>query len=321
MKIRQYRDEDAEVWDAFCRSAWQSTFLHTRRFLSYHQTRFCDRSLLIEDKNRLIGVFPAAEDVLEPTRIVSHPGITYGGLLHKGGLQGLRMIEALDTIAGFYAKEGYKTILYKAVPSIYHSVPSQDDLYALFRLGARRIRCDLSCTIDLSYRRALNSRRKRSLNKAKKAGVEVVNDIHLITRFWPVLAETLRKRHSAIPVHTVEEINTLAERFPDHIQCLCAMLENSIVAGVVLFNSVMTSHAQYIAASETGMRVSALDLVFDYAILQAMNHGKRWFDFGTSNEQEGRYLNDSLYRFKSEFGGGGVVHEFYEWELGGIGCH
>jgi hypothetical protein len=36
---------------------------------------------------------------------------------------------------------------------------------------------------------------------------------------------------------------------------------------------------------------------------------------GISTEQQGTVLNDGLYRFKSEFGGGGVVHEFFEIDL------
>ena len=43
--------------------------------------------------------------------------------------------------------------------------------------------------------------------------------------------------------------------------------------------------------------------------------GLQDFDFGISTEAEGMILNEGLYRFKSEFGGGGVVHEFYEMRL------
>jgi hypothetical protein len=43
--------------------------------------------------------------------------------------------------------------------------------------------------------------------------------------------------------------------------------------------------------------------------------GARYFDFGVSNEQEGRILNEGLYRFKTSFGAGGVAQEFYKVEL------
>jgi lipid II:glycine glycyltransferase (peptidoglycan interpeptide bridge formation enzyme) len=62
-------------------------------------------------------------------------------------------------------------------------------------------------------------------------------------------------------------------------------------------------------------KVSALDAVFDGAIIDANRAGVRYFDFGTSNEDEGAVLNEGLYRFKAEFGGGGVAHEFFELDL------
>ena len=39
------------------------------------------------------------------------------------------------------------------------------------------------------------------------------------------------------------------------------------------------------------------------------------FKSWVSNEQEGKILNERLHRFKTSFGAGGVVHEFYEVEL------
>ena len=56
--------------------------------LAYHGERFQDFSLVIEDGNRrVVGVFPAAIDPEMEARIVSHPGITYGGIVHDGALR------------------------------------------------------------------------------------------------------------------------------------------------------------------------------------------------------------------------------------------
>ena len=88
-----------------------------------------------------------------------------------------------------------------------------------------------------------------------------------------------------------------------------------MVAGTVLLKSETTVHTQYIAASEDGFRRSALDALFDQAISTASSGPWRWFDFGTSNEQGGQVLNDGLYTFKTEFGGGGTVYETFELDL------
>lgn len=316
IEIVAYAQAHENGWDEFCAGAVNATILHTRRFLSYHGDRFKDRSVMILDAGNLAGLLPAAESPWDPCTVVSHPGTTYGGIVHQGRLRGMRMIEALSAIAQYYAGDGYQRLQYKPVPHIYTCLPAQDDLYALFRLDANRVRCDLSSTLDLANRAPVSERRKRGLKKAQKGGVVLSSDPALLADLWAVIAQNLARKHDAKPVHSLPDLTLLRERFPQNIVTRCALLEGKVEAGVVFFNSPNAWHAQYIAASEAAYDVSALDAVFDLAIMEAQQSGARYFDFGTSNEQAGMVLNDGLYRFKSEFGGGGVVHEYYELMLG-----
>jgi hypothetical protein len=293
----------------------QATLLHTRLFLSYHGDRFIDRSLVIEDDGKCVGLFPVALAPDNATWVMSHPGVTYGGVLHQGNLRGERMVRAMAEICRYYRSQGHTKLTYKAVPSFYHRAPAQDDLYALFRLGAVRSRCDLSCTIDLQHRLPVSDRRRRSQKRATKAGVEIVEGRQHLSALWLVLTENLASKHGVAPVHSLEEIALLADRFPHHIRCVCAHLSGQTVAGVLLFITPTAHHAQYIASGDKGYEVSALDLVFEHCVEKAGKEGRRWFDFGMSNENQGRLLNEGLFRFKSEFGGGGAVHEFYELNL------
>lgn len=313
--VRPYSEENSQEWDDFCAKADQSTFLHTRRFLNYHGARFIDRSLLIEENGRLLGLFPAAEHPKQRDHVVSHPGITYGGVLHAGALRGARMIDAIGAIGRYYRGFKYHRLVYKAVPTFYQRRPAQDDLYALFRVGALRTRCDLSSTIDLGNRGALSERRRRSLKKALKAGVTITAEAKCLPALWDVLTENLARKHSVTPVHSLSEIISLMERFPENINCCCGTLDGEILAGVIVFSTPMGDHAQYIASSEKGYEVSALDAVFEHCIANSRQLGKRWFDFGISTEASGTRLNEGLYGFKTEFGAGGFLHEFYEIKL------
>ena len=315
--VHPFRPNDAEAWDDFCAGSLQATLLHTRRFLSYHGERFADQSLIVQEDGKWVGLFPAARSPVAATHVVSHPGITYGGVIHQGGLKGERMVVALAAICRSYAAQACTRLTYKAVPTFYHQAPAQDDLYALFRLGARRTRCDLSSLIDLQHRLPVSERRRRSLKKAIRAKVAIVAGIPHLADLWEVLTDNLARKHDTRPVHSLAEIALLAERFPDHIRCICGTVGGRVVAGTVLFMTPTTYHTQYIAASETGHEVSALDLVFEHCMAAAQQNGKRWFDFGISTEQGGSVLNDGLYRFKSEFGAGGAVHEFFELDLQG----
>lgn len=312
LRLRPYEVSDATDWDAFCSVAHQATFLHMRRFLSYHGNRFQDLSLVLEEDGRWVGLFPAALHPDDPRCAVSHPGITYGGLLHAGALRGGRAIEALSAIRSYFTELGISKLIYKAVPLFYHAVPAQDDVYALFRLGATRVRCDLSCAIDLAQRPPPSERRRRGQRKALRNGVEIHEGPKFLPALWEVVTDNLQRKHQVSPVHTVAEITLLAERFPQDIRCVVALLAGEVIAGTVIFSTTMADHAQYIASSEMGREVGALDVVFDHCITVATNSGKRWFDFGISTVNSGLVLNEGLYRFKSEFGGGGVIYEFFE---------
>lgn len=316
MRISPYSEQDAARWDDFVAGAPMATFLHTRRFLSYHGDRFRDVSALVEDdRHRLAGLFPAAADSTDERRVVSHPGITFGGLLHSGGLRGEAMVEALEALRGYYAGLGFERLRYRAVPHIYQRSPAGDDLYALFRAGAARYRCDLSCAIDLSARARPSTRRRRGLGKALAAGVRVEEGVRHAAQMWGVLEENLMRKYGAKPVHTLEEITLLHSRFPESVRFVAGFLGDEVVAGVVLFDGPRVSHVQYVASGEVGYNLSALDAVLEHCIAGAAARGARYFDFGTSNADGGMRLNAGLYQFKSEFGGGGVAYESYELAL------
>jgi Acetyltransferase (GNAT) domain len=314
--IEQFSDDHAAEWDAFVPLCPMATFLQTRRYISYHGDRFHDLSILLRDeKNALIGISPAAIDPSDTSRVVSHPGITYGGMLHNGGLRGQNMLDAFDSVKAHYRAAGLQVWRYKPVPAIYHAAPSADDLYACFRLGAKRWRCDLSCAVDLDHRLPVSSRRKRGMKNAGAVGVTVSEDNGRTRELWPVLEENLRLKHNLKPVHTIDEIESLQSRFPKNIRTVVAQIGHEVVAGTVLFATARVLHAQYIASSEKGQEASALDAVFEFCLIAAQSEQRRYFNFGVSTEKDGQHLNAGLHQFKYEFGGGGVLHEWYDIDL------
>ncbi len=309
-------EEDILVWDEMIAKCPMATFIQTRRYISYHGDRFQDVSLVIKDNNnQVVGLFPAAIYPSNTLCVVSHPGLTYGGILHTGCLNGENMLFALVAVCVYYASFGMETLKYKSIPNIYHRIPSSDDSYALFRLGATRYRCDLACVIDLDNPIEPSQRRQRGLKKALKNGVQVEFGVEFAKSLWSVLEDNLEKKHGAKPVHTFEEIILLHSLFPENIEFAIALYNSQVVAGVVLFSTPTVLHTQYIASSVTGYKLCALDAVIQCCINKAKSDRKRYFSFGTSNEEEGKYLNMGLYQFKSEFGASGLVHEFYDINL------
>lgn len=316
LMVRSYEPGQAGAWDDLVGRSCNGTFLHTRRFLSYHRDRFTDRSLTLEDRRgRITGVFPAAVSPACPEMIVSHPGLSYGGLVHDGSVRGASMIAALEEIADHYRQLGYRQLRYKAVPAIYHSAPAEDDLYALFRLHAHRYRSDLSAAIDLCHRGKVTQRRVRSRKTAEAAGAVAEDSWDGIEGFWQILEANLARRHDTSPVHSLADMRLLHDLFPDEILLTAARIGDTLAGGAVLFATGPALHMQYTATTEQGRAACVTDLVMERAIDCARRRGYRYFDFGVSTPHEGRCLDEGLYQFKVSFGAGGVVHDHYELDL------
>lgn len=315
MEAVDYETHHAAQWDAFCAQAPTATFLHTRAFLSYHKERFVDRSLIVVADGRWIAVVPLAQDPVDAGCVVSHPGITYGGVLHQGEARGGCMVDVIRLLSEALRARGYTRLRYKAVPHLYHRGFADDDLYALHRCGAMLARRDLSCAIDPAHALSPSARRRRGVRSAHAVGLTIAEGREYLDEFWQVLCQNLADKHQARPVHSLQEMQELAARFPQSIRCVVARHGDQVVAGTVLFVTHRADHAQYIASNPAGRSGGALDLLFSHCIAGVAEG--RYFDFGISTEEDGRVLNEGLYAFKSEFGGAGLVYDHYELPLTG----
>lgn len=308
--IEQYNDSMSGLWDEAVRASRNGTFLHLRGYMDYHRDRFVDSSLVARDDDRIVALLPACR---EGDTLYSHRGLTYGGwLVPSRHFDVTTMLEVWNKATDFLRGIGIANIVYKPVPHIYHSYPCEEDLYALFRAGAQLVESNISATIDLDEPLLFDRGNKRNVNLAIKNGV-VVGESTRWTDYWQVLDSLLMEKYDRHPVHTLEEIDLLRSRFPENIRLFTATQGDEILAGVVMYfcgNEV--AHSQYIASTEKGRDLKALTLLFDHLIKEASQAGFRYFDFGISTEDGGRYLNEGLVRQKCRLGGRGIVYNTYK---------
>jgi hypothetical protein len=98
--------------------------------MDYHGERFVDLSLVVRDlRGRPIALLPASR---HDSVLVSHGGLTYGGFVSGSEMTTRRMLEVFDNGLDHIREEGIDRLVYKCVPHIYHSVPAEEDSYALF---------------------------------------------------------------------------------------------------------------------------------------------------------------------------------------------
>lgn len=311
--VASFTRGDAEDWNAFVAASRNGTFLLDRRYMDYHADRFTDASLVLREGSRIVALLPANRIA---DRLVSHGGLTYGGLVIAPGVGQGRVDRCFAALLAWARTEAITTLRYKTIPTVYHRAPAEEDRYTLFRLGARLARRDPLTVVAPHGAPEASDLRRRTRRRLQARGEVTVAPSGDWAGFWAILEARLAERFAARPTHALDEIRLLAERFPDAISLRAAFVGGVMTAGVVLYETPTAVHAQYIAGSDEGRAVGALDAVFDAVIAEASAAG-RWFDFGISTEDDGRFLNEGLISFKESFGGRTIVHDTYE--LGPIG--
>ncbi|MGP8216192.1 MAG: GNAT family N-acetyltransferase [Bacteroidia bacterium] len=307
MKIIRYNSKFKNEWDEFVEKSRNGTFLFKRSFMDYHADRFHDYSLMVYDDCKLIALLPAN---YHDNKAVSHGGLTYGGLIINADARLRDVTESFYKILEYYSSNSINELLYKQIPYYYHKQHTFEDEYVFFLLNAVLYRRDASFLLELGDGINLQKGKKSNISKAKRMDVVIAqnNDYSL---FWDkVLEPNLMKSHNVKPVHTKEEITLLANSFPGNIKLHTASIKGQIVAGTVLFINHETINVQYISANEKGKNIGALDYLF-VSLLEYYGNYK-YFNFGISNEDEGRYLNQGLALWKEGFGARASSHNFYK---------
>ena len=310
-RIEQYTEAQKGDWDAFIEKARNATFLFKRDYMDYHADRFCDHSLMVYRKGQLYALLPANR---QGNVLHSHQGLTYGGLVMAEKTTASGVMDAFRAIHEHLKAEGICKVVYKPLPCIYHRMPSQEDLYALFRLtNARIIGRNLSSTLCRESKPRFAESRRSGIRKALARHIDIRQSDDYAA-FWEILEGNLLHKYGVKPVHSLEEIRLLAGRFPENIRLYLACQEGKALGGTVLYLAGRVVHTQYISASPEGKAAGALDLLFDTLINREYADAPV-FDFGPSTEDMGRYLNESLIFQKESFGGRGMVYDVYEYDL------
>jgi len=318
--LHRYINQSESRWDQFVLSGNNGTLFHLRKFLNYHpKDRFQDHSILIEKKQNLFSVLPAAELIVDGKRtLVSHPGSTVGSFVVSENLSiadAMSMSEALVT----YVKENnFSGIRITLPPTLYQRRLSNYMDFSFFKQGFTYSKRDVTSILFLEDSLDKNlakfkSSHLRAVRNAQEKGVNVrqSNDFD---SFYHILEQNLKIRHGVSPTHTLAELKNIHALFPDRVNLFAAFVKDVMVAGVV--NFVVNDHvvlAFYISHDEAYQEFRAVNLLF-YSIFDwAIQQGFRIYDFGTFTVNE--EPNMGLGRFKENFGASGIFRDTIELKL------
>ena len=308
--IKKFEKADTVLWNSFVKEAKNATFLFDRGYMDYHADRFKDHSLLLFAEGKLKALFVANENNHE---IVSHEGLSYGGLLLEPEARLEDVLTWFFHIVRYYHQLGFERVIYRCLPFYYATYPAQEDLYALFLLKAALLQRDTSSVCVKAMPLPYQQRRKK--NTKQNLGSFRISESNDPTEFWnDVLIPNLKEKFGAEPVHSLEEIKKLMQLFPNQIQ-LFEVRDQGLLGGTVIYTTPITAHAQYTSATRSGKEMGALDVLFDN-LLNNVFKEKAYFSFGTSNGEPHRGLNRGLVNWKEGFGARTFVIDTYQIETG-----
>ncbi|MDB9828677.1 GNAT family N-acetyltransferase [Flavobacteriaceae bacterium] len=306
-RVEKYTKENHLAWDTFISGAKNATFLFARDFMEYHSDRFTDYSLLVYKDDMLYAVLPAN---IVGDKLYSHKGLTYGSLVLSKSAKLLYTFEAFKALLAFLDAKAISSLELRNIPTFYNTMPSDELSYFLFKANATLIKRDALMVIDTSTKIKFQKNRREGINKAKRNGLTIAVE-HNFEGFWnEILIPNLQKKHGVAPVHSLEEIQLLAAKFPDHIKQVNVYKDNVIVAGTTLFLTKTTIHPQYVSGNSDKNAFGSLDLAYDY-IINHFDSSKRYFDFNISSEQDGAVLNSGLIFWKESCGARTYVADNY----------
>ncbi len=295
------------MWDSFVDKSPYATFLFKRDFMTYHQDRFADASLMVYDQDTLIALVPANK---EGSTFFVHQGLSYGSVILASAPDIKDLIGLLKSIFEFLQQAQFDLFYYKTMPEFYlaNPLPELDYLFCLMQPSETKSQLYSVCELQQPY--GFSRDRKQGIKRGEKYGltIEESGDFDF---FWQVLLEpNLALKHHVKPTHTLEEIKHLKKIFPHNITLFLVKHQHQYVAGTVVFETPTVAHSQYIASDDARSMLGSLDFLHHYLFKIRYAH-KAYFDFGISSENKGTLFNYGLWYWKSGFGCRAFHQYFY----------
>jgi hypothetical protein len=310
-EIVSFTDALRTEWDSIVNKSKQGSFLHKVDYFTYHQDRFDDCSLVVYKKGKPVAIFPANKINND---VYSHSGLTYAGLIYGNELSATDVLMIFELIKRRYRKMGLTKLYYKCIPNVFCNYPADEILYAIFRNDGVLYRRDIGVVIELgSIQPGYSKLRKRMIKKAVKADLHLNEELDF-RKFHRLLSNVLKK-FRAKPTHTIDELELLKSKFPGEIRLFTATAsDGQLMAGTITYDFGHAVHTQYLASSDDGRNVGALDYLLADLIENVFSE-KDYFSFGICTEDNGLFLNEGLLSQKEGFGGRAIVNDFYMLNL------
>lgn len=308
--VKRYKSENYSDWNAFIGKAKNATFLFHRDFMDYHSDRFQDYSLIVMEGEKWVALLPAN---CFGNTVYSHQGLTYGGLVLLPQSKLSTAIFVLKALLKYLSENDIVKLYFKQIPSIYCDYASDEINYLMYVCKGKVVMKHNVSVITLKSKLLFSKSRRECINRGKKFNLDIKEETNLESFWNELLIPNLKNKYHSKPVHSINEIHFLRDKFPENIRHFNVYYQDKLVCGTTLFITKNVVKPQYIAGSDANNELGSLDFLYDF-LIREIAQGKDYFDFGPSHENNGLQIVENINFWKESFGAHSLVQDFYEIE-------
>ena len=301
MNVVRYHSGLKDEWDKFVKNSNTPLFIFERTFIEYHGDRYMDHSLLVYNDGILVAALPACEiDV----QLICHRGLPFTDIITKLRKEWFDIDDIIIAILNYGRKNNIKKIEIELCPEIYKNIPSGETLYFLRKNDFEFCNQKLSAIVYLKD--IEESRLYIKVSRIFIEKSEIIFNSNDFESFSNLISNNLNQKYQSKPIHSLEELLYLKEKFGDQIELVLTKSNNVIVGAVLLFKLGQVIKGQYL----TSIANNASDFMLSQIMLKYQKDYS-YFDLGTSNSLQDNEINIKNLGFKCKLGGKAMCIDKY----------
>lgn len=318
-KHSELSDKEKKLVDNFIlEECTNGEFINTLEFLEYHpKGKFNDDTVVLMDSESrsvrslmVACTLPGKDDVL-----ISHAGTTFAGPIINRKHSINNISEYLQVVLDYYESR-YKRIELRLPPVVFGKQPFGTVEYILLKRGYIKGMKGLSNIIDISgiknvddILKTFYAKRRNQVKKVLKNNMFCLRESAEIQQnVWENMNLNLDRKFQSKTTHTLNEIRDLKNRFPKQISAYYVDTHDGDYGAFCLaFKFKNVFHTQYLDTNYNYTGQYPNLFLITRLIEIARSEGYSYFSFGASTENNGEYLNEGLYSYKADYGGGDVI--------------
>ena len=296
-EIINYNENFKNEWEQFVNESINGTIYHTRKFLSYHENKFEDSSILIYNDKKLVCILPCCKD---NSKYFSHKGATFGGPIF---IEEVYNVTDVNTIINLIIKHYNNNIEFRLSNNIYNNLSHDLIIYCLS--NKLKLKPELGFFInsnDNLIEKITNIRNKKNLIKFmnnKNIICDIYKEKNDYINFYNILNNNLSNKYKTNPTHTLEEFLLMSEILKNE-HSLYLVKENDVIyGGVYLIKTSNRCWYTFYISKNIDIKKNPSIIYIMYKIQQdAKEQNVKYIDYGITTEEKGKVLNIGLAEFK-----------------------